>query len=376
MKRKLQTTMNTKHFSLLFATVALCSPLAAHAQTPKAKPAIKPVPAKTAPAKPTGPVVLGTTQLPGDFGKIGTTYTIGTRDPINFTLRSVEYSVERFVVGSNTYVPRANQKVMLLHYTVHNPNPRELSYYGSAIRFTAVDARDENQQAVDVVVREGENEPLSMNLKPAQKIDVVAAIMVPAKGPVPKLIVERERNAPVIRYDLRGKATGLKAPYADPADQSGETALEEVIVPAGATVALNAFDIRLEQVTALEHKKLSRKELPKGKQFVAATFTLKNRTARNERYYWADFKPEVTTASGEAIPYNQELLYSDRDETAFGELRPGQEIRLRFFAAVPVGATGLKMRMVETRTVRADQARAFVFDLSGAGVNAPVAAAQ
>jgi hypothetical protein len=35
--------------------------------------------------KPTGPVVLGTTQLPGDFGQLGTTYTIGKAEPINFT---------------------------------------------------------------------------------------------------------------------------------------------------------------------------------------------------------------------------------------------------------------------------------------------------
>ena len=35
-------------------------------------------------------VVLGTTQIPGDFGKFGQTYTVGKSDPINFTLKSAD----------------------------------------------------------------------------------------------------------------------------------------------------------------------------------------------------------------------------------------------------------------------------------------------
>ena len=65
----------------------------AHAQAKKKPAAKKPAAKKPAPKKAGGPVVLGTTQLPGEFGKLGTTYTIGKRNPINFTLKSADYSV-------------------------------------------------------------------------------------------------------------------------------------------------------------------------------------------------------------------------------------------------------------------------------------------
>lgn len=74
-------------------------------------------------ARPKGPIVLGTTQLPGDFGQIGQTYTLGQREPINFTLKSAEYAVTPFVVDNNTWVPKADEKLLILHYTVHNPIP-------------------------------------------------------------------------------------------------------------------------------------------------------------------------------------------------------------------------------------------------------------
>ena len=63
--------------------VLACLPDAlVHAQ--KKKPptkAKKPLARKAATAKPGGPIVLGTTQLPGDFGKFGQTYTIGKSSP-------------------------------------------------------------------------------------------------------------------------------------------------------------------------------------------------------------------------------------------------------------------------------------------------------
>ena len=61
------------------------------------------------PAKKGGPVVLGTTQLPGDFGQFGTTYTIGKSYPLNFTLKSAEYSVTPLVIGNTTYAPKNDE---------------------------------------------------------------------------------------------------------------------------------------------------------------------------------------------------------------------------------------------------------------------------
>ncbi len=176
--------------AVLFLTTAalLVAPMgAAHAQAKK--PAKKP--AKAAAKKATGPVVLGTTQLPGDFGKIGQTYTMGGSYPLNFTLQSVRYTAERFTVQNNTYVPADDQKLMILRYTVHNPMPREQRYYWADLKFTAVDAIDTNHEFITAVRRAGVKEQsFSQQLKPAQKVEIEAAILVPANGEIPKLIVQ------------------------------------------------------------------------------------------------------------------------------------------------------------------------------------------
>src|ERR687890_139687 len=95
---------NVKNIALpILGLTYLCgAALAAPAKKPAAK-----KPAPTAAKKPAagGPIVLGTTQLPGDFGQLGTTYTIGKDTPINFTLRSAEYTVAPFVLGNNVWVP-------------------------------------------------------------------------------------------------------------------------------------------------------------------------------------------------------------------------------------------------------------------------------
>jgi hypothetical protein len=339
----------------------LCAAGPSFAQNKKTAPPKKPTAAKPA----SGPVVLGTTQLPGDFGKIGTTYTIGAREPINFTLKSAEYSVTPRTFGQNTYVPKADQKLLVLHYTVHNPVPREQGYDWSDIRFTAVDARDTNHDGIQAVVRDGESLPLSIALKPAQKLDVVAAILVPAEGVVPKLIVEREKGAPVIRYDLRGKVKPLPAPIADPADASGATARKEVPTPAGQFVPTGVFDTRLDEV-AYTDQSLFKREPGKGNRWITATFTIKNRTNRPQRYYWADFLPDLRDADGEKAKYTQALLKATRDELAQDDLAPGEETRIRFFFPLPNNVAGKTLKLAHGGAIDARVARVWAFDLTGA----------
>ncbi len=333
----------------------------ARAQSGGKKPGtVKPKAPAKPPAKPTGPIVLGTTQLPGDFGKIGTTYTIGKSYPINFTLRSADYSVVPVTLGQNTWVPKASEKVLLLHYTVHNPMPREQRYYWADIGFTAVDAKGINHNFIQAVAREGEREPLTIQLKPAQKLDVVTAIIVPAEGVVPKLIVERERGAPVIRYDLRGVVTPLPAGFADPADSTGATARQEVPAQAGTFYATGVLDMRLDEI-AYVNGPLIKREPGDGKRFLTAIFTIKNRTASQQRYVWSDFAPDLRDADGEKVAYNQSILKASRDESTDGTLEPGEETRIRFYFALPKDVAGKTLRLAEGRL---SSARVFAWDLT------------
>jgi hypothetical protein len=343
----------------------------AQAQKPK-KPASKPAAAKPAAAKPippkkapSGPIVLGTEQLPGDFGQFGQTYTIGKFSPINFTLKSAEYSVLPVTMGRNTYAAKVDEKILLLHYVVHNPLPKEQSYDWSSIRFTVVDAKDQNHEFITCVGREGTTEPVSMSLKPAQKLDVYAAIIVPAEGVTPKLMVEREKGAPVVRYDLRGKVAPLAAPYADAADTTGMTAAPAIPAKAGQFYATGAFEMRLDSVS-YTNEPLLRRDPGKGNRWVTAVFTIKNRTNGQQRIYWADFLPELKDADGEKAKYTQALLKATRDEVASGELAPGEEARIRFFFAVPSNVDAKTLKLSEGLVVDARVARPYIFDLTTA----------
>jgi hypothetical protein len=353
--------------AVLFLTAAsllAAAPMgAAHAQTKK-KPAGKP--AKAAPAKkPGGPIVLGTTQLPGDFGKIGQTYTIGKDYPINFTLDSVRYTADRYTVHNNTYVPKDGEKLMVLRYTIHNPLPKEQRYYWADLKFTAVDALDTNHEYITAVRRAGiKEESFNQSLKPAQKVQIEAAILVPANGEVPKLIVERERNAPVIRYDLRGKVAKLGEPYADPADASGATLRKDIPFKFGDTAPLGGFDVKLESV-AYTDEALGGREIKPGYRNATAVFTFKNMTASKLRYYWGDFEVVGRDADGEKVPYTQAMLKASRNEKTDGQTEPGEEVRVRFYFPVPekVDAKSISLREMQ---FAGSKGRWITFDLAGA----------
>ncbi|MFD1732267.1 hypothetical protein ACFSC4_16195 [Deinococcus malanensis] len=191
----------------------------------------------------------------------------------------------RLVIGDSVYSPKADQKLLILHYTVHNPQKREVRYHWSDLSFTAVDAQDRNHNFVQAVARDGTRDALTMRLKPAQKVDVVTAVLVPAAGPVPKLIVSRESGAPVLRYDLRGKVTALPAPFADPADPYGASARAQVSAHAATFLPMGWLDIRLDEVK-FTTEPLNGQAPATGKRYLTAVFTLKNHGPRETRYHW------------------------------------------------------------------------------------------
>lgn len=304
-------------------------------------------------------VVQGTTQLDGENAKVGQTFTLGVKNPLNFTLRGAEYVTSRFVVGKTVYVPKADEKLLLLHFTVHNPQQRDVRYYWADLNFTAVDALDRNREAITAVVREGTTESLAIQLKPAQKVDVVAAIRVPAAGVVPKLIVSREANAPVLRYDLRGVTKGLPAPFADPADPSGATLLAQVPAPQGSFVPMGSLDVRLDEVKFTSDA-LGGKTPKAGHRYLSAIFTLKNASPVDARYVWSDFKTSLKDADGERVPYNQKLLKASRDESTQGQLPSGEEVRVRFFFELPENVAG------DTLYLTGGEGRTYAFDVKNA----------
>lgn len=184
------------------------------------------------------PIVLGTKQLPGDFGKIGTTYTVGKADPLNITVLSASYTIDRFMAdtvadGPNTSVmPPAGKKRLVVRMTVQNPNKADAI---PSLSLTAVTPEGNNSEWPLSFTARTMSELSKQTLKPGQKIDVIATILVDGQAPVHKLLIGRggEDQAAVVRYDLRGKIATLPT-WAGAGPQSLDTiaGIRDCVMPA------------------------------------------------------------------------------------------------------------------------------------------------
>jgi len=336
---------------------------AAYAAKPKPKP--KPKPKVTAP-KSTTHVVIGTTQLEGEPGRFGETYTIGVRSPWSITVNSAEYSVGHLHIGKLCFTPKADQKMLVIHYTVHNPQKGEANMRYDFLPWTAIDAKNTNWEYIRALGAEDSKESVAVMMKPAQKMNVYTAIMVPAAGPIPKVMVKGSDDR-VLRYYpnemVNGKnvspVKGLEAPFADPSDPSGMTALDKVPGKSGEYYPLDEFDIRLDGY-AFTDGKVGDKEPKKGNRNLVISMTVKNAlpVQRQLRYDW--FEPKLSDADGMTVRWNGKMLSASRDASVDAQLDPGQEVGIRYYFELP-SDLGAKSFSISQR-----KSRVYVFDVSDA----------
>lgn len=303
--------------------------------------------------------VLGTTQVGGLPARLGETFTLGQKSPLNFTLVRAEYSLGRVTIGTTTYFPRAGEKLLVLHFTVHNPQKVDVRYYWPDVRFTAVDAQDRNVPYVQAVARDGTSESLEVRLKPAQKISVQTLVRVPAAGVTPKLLVARDGEQNVLRYDLRGQVTPLPTDQADPSDPSGATARTRLNVTPGVFFPLQDFDLRIDSF-AFTTEAVNGQVPGPGQRNLSVILTIRNATPRARPYAWSDFRFDLRDADGEKVTWNGLLLKAGRDEKSSGTLNPGEEARVRVTFPLPVTVSP------QTLTVSDSSGRLSDLDVSGA----------
>ncbi len=291
---------------------------AAHAQ-PAKKAALKPQPQ---------PGVRGTTQLAGDVGHLGVTYTLPD-SPWNFTLKSAEFTVGRVSIGNTVYAPQADQKLLLLRYTVQNSDSGEHGIAWNSIHFAVVDPTNVNRDCIEDAGNAATHATLDQSLLPGQKVDVYTAIPIPAKGTAPKLLMSWGGSR-IVRYFLADQLDRLPAPFADPADPSGASALTEVPAEAGRYYPLLNLDAQLIS-TAYTTQTLAGNECPEGKRFFVATLRVKNQAPAKVPCQYSTFKTRLLCSDGDRIDYNDYLLKATGDETFDRELDPGEEVTVRVF---------------------------------------------
>ncbi|GGL19667.1 hypothetical protein [Deinococcus radiotolerans] len=302
------------------------------------------------------PVLQGTVPLAGVAAVPGKPYTIGRSAPLNFTLLKAEFSVSRVIIGTEVVTPQADQKLLVLTFRVANPQKKDAFFNAQSLTITAVDAGNTNRPALRSVGRAGTRESASLQLKPSQALDFVTVIVVPARGPVPKLIVERETGTGVLRYDLRQVTARLTPPYADPADPSGASALSAVPALPNRKYPLERFDLTLETV-AFSDEVLDGRAPRSGYRYVVATVLLNNMAPADSYLGRNTLTAEILDADGERLPAVT-VLKARSEGGPNLQVAPSADYRARYVFEVPSRSP------LQAVTFQEGRAHTLHFDLS------------
>ncbi len=345
----------------IMALMLVGSMLAAQTKKP-----VKPKPAKSKPAKTPPQETLGTKQMTGAEGVLGTEYTLGKDNPMNIIVNKVEYRGDRISAGDEAISPNIEEKLLVVHFTFHNPQPRESLVRGDTFRFTAVDAAGTNHDYEPTVWLEADGKTLELTLKPGQRMDGYTLIRLPAAGDIQKLmIISSEDKA--IRYTLKGKVKPLVAPYVDPMVKEGFTVGATAPMKMGEATPLAStghksseyFDFTVEKMT-LSSKPLMEEAPEEGKQFVVLTGRVKNTSRTDGLLIRADsLKLSLVTTDGESVEHTNRMLHATQGREAEFTLAKGAEGRFRLWFIVHKDS---KLKSLSVR--HNDNDRPFTIDLS------------
>lgn len=298
-----------------------------------------------------------TVQLAGDNGVLGKVYSIRKGDPLYFRLKSAEFSTSQLVIGENTIIPKANEKLLVLHFTVQNPGKSESFVRWDSLRFTAVDSVNLNHEAENFWGDEKNHSNVEIKLKPAQKIDAYCGILVPAKGVVPKLIVmsSDDNDGPILRYDLRDKVSPLKAPVADPSDSTNATALEKVKAEFNTSYSYANFDINVEKYGYISDA-IDDNAPDEDNRYMVFTLLAKNKSRENQLLRFDTVDAVLNSTDGESLEYGGMILANAN--RSFGkEIAPDGEMQVRIYFNVNKDSTP------KTLELREGESRAYEFTI-------------
>lgn len=327
---------NTKTLCKILVASLLVPALAISATAAAPKKASK----KPAPKR----VVQGTKQWSGENADLNKTYTIGKESPINFSLNSAEYSVMPLGFGGEdpfTLTAKSNEKLLLVHFTLHNPRPQETRVLWATVHFTAVDDKNANHEDCEVIGTEKDKTKLWMDLKPGQKVDCYSAVVIPADCRVAKLIVTGDKpEEGVLRfYKEKLNIKPLEARYADPQDSTRARALEQVPAQTGTYLPLKVMLVRIDSVAYSSDQLDDESELPEDSRYLVCTITVKNSTPEAQSFGWGELDgSKVVTDQDEEVDTFLFLLQKSNRKAEYADLKPGQEKTVRVAFIIPSGS--------------------------------------
>ncbi len=303
------------------------------------------------------PPTKGTTQMAGQNAKLNTAYTLGKTDPINITLTAVRYIVSREIIGQGVLAPSKDEKLLVIDFVAHNPNPKTISFSGAMVKFTGVDQESVNRVNNGTFTRAKTGEVFYAELKPAQKVELRTVIVVPANGTVPKLILEHRSGGDVLRYDIKSSLLPIPIIFADPKDETGMTVADTWNCPADTYFPMPQIDIKYVPGTVVQHgKRFGPNTVGDGKTFSSAKFMLKGQSPSPA---FLRFDAEFIDENGEKYPVTKLAQVSTEDHVS-RRLELGEEYAVRFVAVTP---DNVKLKTLKVIDTSMGKSRTYVFPL-------------
>lgn len=318
-------------------------PAGVQTKKPPKKPAPQKAPQKPAPNKPT----LGTVQLPGDNGKVGTTYQLGEKGgELHFTLNSARIA-SYFKNPQDNIFAKEGERLLILTFTAQNPQKgTDMSLSWSSFEFTAISPNDQNFTSSDYIYQADTLTHYNANLKPAQKVQVVKVVPIYNTGPVKKLMVRRGSGA-VLRYDLSDVLGKVESIFTN----DGIDLANEGPGKIGTKFEVGGREIEVQEV-ATRTSKVGDYEPSEDNQVITVQMKVTNLFAKPISVSWSSFQPSLTTEDGEQLDWRSDFISMGSGKTISQEVAPGESIRGLLVFAAPKGVLPNRLKLRENFTGR------------------------
>lgn len=282
--------------------------------------------------------------LAGTDGVIAKPVRIGD---FQFTLLSAKFDT-RVTTREDTWIAAKGKKYLVLNFAVQNPGQTELTLEKESLSFTVVGADTNNYQSEPTLVNPEKLEPISMSLKPVQKVPGMVFIEVPGDDPIFKLMV-RSRESKVIRYDLRGKTAKSESMFAD---KAGVTLADTAKAKIGQKIELGYFNLTLDSVDE-STTAIGSKAPDEGKKLVVLHVTFTNPSYKPHNLERSTYKFEVLDANGEKMEFSEDLIKASSTDTIVESVDPSKSMkgRLIYFAPKDAKATTVTVELPDGRSV-------------------------
>lgn len=354
-----------KSRSTIFAAALLiCGSLAASAAPPNARHgrpiAIKPVEERIpGPAKP---------KIPGKDGPahVGEAVTISAETgPLKLTVDRLELQGDRFRIGdTDSEIPSGTEKLLIIHYTLVNPNSTEVSISGKTVRFTALDAERKPHADIADAITEGDTDIFDGPVKAGEKVSLVKVVHVPSRGPIAALLATPgPAGTTEMHVDVSGHVEKLAAPYVDPQDANGFTALPTVAAKIGTTYQVGDCDLTMTDADYSTDPLLNfTGEAAPDSEHLYAVFTFEVTCQKQSgvSFGFDDFNPSLNTIDGLQIdPANAPLLNGKLNLAFESDLQYNDDRHFRVYFII-----SKHDGMVSLTISAGNGARKFIYDVS------------